>query len=59
MAKSNVSLYEQIIAIYPELTDSPLFLKEIVLQNDSDGKGDWIQEWNYSKPIPDGFKLGK
>jgi hypothetical protein len=29
------------------------------VQNDSDGHGTYIAEWNYSKPIPDGMKVGK
>ena len=54
-----MTLYEEIIAAYPELED-PLFrLQTIVLQNDSDGSGDYIAKWDYSKPIPKGLKLGK
>ena len=34
-------LYDKIIAIYPQLTDND-FLTVIILQNDSDGKGDYI-----------------
>ena len=55
-----MSLYDEIIAVYPELTMSDLFGDGTIrLQNDSDGAGDFIREWNYSKPIPDGLKLGK
>ena len=55
-----MSLYDEIIAVYPELTMSDLFNNgTIMLQNDSDGKGDFIREWNYSKPIPAKLKLGK
>jgi len=54
-----MGIYEQIIAVYPELTDSDIFRKDIIIQNDSDDKGDWLREWNYSKPIPEGLKLGK
>jgi hypothetical protein len=39
-------LYEKIKLIYPELTDND-FLTTIRLQNDSDGKGDYIKEWNH------------
>ena len=39
-------LYEKIIALYPELTDQD-FLTTIRLQNDSDGRGDYIAEWNH------------
>jgi hypothetical protein len=53
-------MYDQIIAAFPELENSRLFADgTIVLQNDSDGTGDYIAAWNYSKPIPDGLKLGK
>lgn len=41
-----MTLYEKIKAIYPELQDSD-FLDTIRLQNDSDGKGDYIKEWNH------------
>ena len=39
-------LYEKIMALYPELTDQD-FLTTIRLQNDSDGRGDYIKEWNH------------
>ena len=41
-----MDLYSKIIALYPELTDRD-FLTVIRLQNDSDGKGDYIKEWNH------------
>lgn len=41
-----MNLYEKIMAIYPSLTDTD-FLTTIRLQNDSDGKGDYIAEWNH------------
>ena len=41
-----MTLYEKIIALYPELTDRD-FMDTIQLQNDSDGKGDYIAEWNH------------
>ena len=41
-----MNLYEKIINIYPELTDND-FMTVITLQNDSDGKGDYIKEWNH------------
>jgi len=53
-----MSLYDQIIEVYPELTDDD-FISTIMLQDDSDGLGDFIAEWNYEKPIPDGLTLGK
>ena len=55
-----MTIYEEIIAKYPELKDSDVLRnKTIILQNDSDGAGDYIAKWEYSKPIPDGLKLGK
>jgi XkdW protein len=39
-------LYEKIIAIYPQLTDNDFFTV-ITLQNDSDGKGDYIAKWDH------------
>jgi hypothetical protein len=55
-----MTLYEKIIDSYPELKNTEDFNNgTIILQNDSDGAGDYIAQWNYSKPIPDGLKLGK
>jgi hypothetical protein len=41
-----MTLYDKIKALYPELTDSD-FMTTIRLQNDSDGKGDYIALWNH------------
>lgn len=41
-----MTLYDKIIALYPDLTDQD-FLTVIRLQNDSDGRGDYIAEWNH------------
>lgn len=41
-----MTLYDKIMALYPELTDAD-FMTVIRLQNDSDGKGDYIAEWNH------------
>jgi hypothetical protein len=41
-----MSLYEKIKAIYPELTVED-FLSVIRLQNDSDGRGDYIAKWEH------------
>jgi hypothetical protein len=55
-----MTLYDQIIATYPELIDADFaFTGSIRLQDDSDGQGAYISKWEYSKPIPDGLKLGK
>ena len=39
-------LYNKIKTIYPQLTDND-FLTVIILQNDSDGKGDYIALWKH------------
>ena len=41
-----MALYARIMAIYPDLTTQD-FLAVIRLQNDSDGKGDYIAAWNH------------
>lgn len=41
-----MTLYEKIIKIYPDLTSND-FITVIRLQNDSDGRGDYIREWNH------------
>ena len=49
-----MELIQKIKNIYQELTDvdfSPT-TGTILLQNDSDGKGDYIKEWNHSLPRP-------
>jgi hypothetical protein len=55
-----MTLWEQIMAVYPELTDAD-FGREgsISLRDDSDGQGAYIAKWEYSKPIPKDMKLGK
>ena len=41
-----MTLYEKIMSLYPELTTQD-FLTVITLQNDSDGKGDYIAKWEH------------
>lgn len=44
-----MTLYEKIKSIYPELTDSDFMPLggTIILQNDSDGKDDYIAKWEH------------
>ena len=44
-----MSLLDKIIKLYPELTidDFIGFTATIALQNDSDGRGDYIKEWEH------------
>jgi hypothetical protein len=39
-------MYDKIKKLYPELTDKD-FTTVITLQNDSDGKGDYIAKWEH------------
>lgn len=53
-----MTLYEQITTIYPVLTleDFIPSFGTITLQNDSDGKGDYIKAWNHPtlpEPTPE------
>jgi len=41
-----MSLFEKIMALYPSLTQQD-FMTVITLQNDSDGKGDYIVKWEH------------
>jgi len=41
-----MTLYEKIRVLYPSLTQQD-FLDTIRLQNDSDGKGDYIAKWEH------------
>jgi hypothetical protein len=41
-----MTLYERIMAIHPSLTQQD-FLTVIHLQNDSDGRGDYIAKWEH------------
>lgn len=41
-----MTLYDRIMAIYPDLTTQD-FLTVIRLQNDSDGRGDYIAAWDH------------
>lgn len=41
-----MTLFEKIMALYPELTNKD-FMTTVILQNDSDGKGDYIAAWNH------------
>lgn len=49
-----MGIYEELIAELPELEGSiEIKRAAIELRNDSDGTGDYIAKWDYSKPIPE------
>ena len=55
-----MSLYHDIIAVYPELTIDDFAPRGVIeLKDDADGVGAYIAKWEYSKPIPEGLFLGK
>lgn len=41
-----MTLYDKIITLYPQLEQQD-FLTTIRLQNDSDGRGDYIASWEH------------
>ena len=53
-----MTLVEKIKQIYPSLIESD-FATVIILQNDSDGKGDYIAKWEHpTLPRPTNEQLG-
>ena len=40
-------MYEKLIKMYPELANFDFASGVIVIQNDSDGKGDYIAKWEH------------
>jgi len=53
-----MNIFDKIKTIYPQLTDADFVPTSgtIFIQNDSDGKGDYIKEWNHptlAKPTPE------
>jgi hypothetical protein len=50
-------LYDKIKQLYPQLEDKD-FMTVITLQNDSDGKGDYIAKWEHTLPRPTDEQLG-
>ena len=41
-----MTLYDKIMQLYPALTTND-FITVITLQNDSDGRGDYIAKWEH------------
>jgi hypothetical protein len=55
-----MDLATQITNAYPELTENDFepIKGSILLKDDGDGI-QYLAKWNYTKPIPDGLKIGK
>jgi len=54
-----MSIVDQIKSAHPSLTDNDFINGSIVVQDDSDGKPEYIRDWNSDLPIPDGMSIGK
>lgn len=53
-----MTLHDKIKQLYPSLTDKD-FMTVVILQNDSDGKGDYIAKWEHpTLPRPTEEQLG-
>ena len=54
-----MDLFTEIVTVYPELTDADFDIRGCIeLRDDGDGI-QYLAKWEYSKPIPEGLKLGK
>jgi hypothetical protein len=42
-----MTLHEKILNLYPDLRTYDFCLGDICLQNDSDGRGDYIAKWDH------------
>lgn len=54
-----MDLWQKIHEAYPEMQSRNFEEFGIVLRDDADEVGPYIEKWQYDKPIPKGLKLGK
>ena len=55
-----MTLWEKITEVYPDLTSEDFGPRgTIVLRDDSDGQGAYIEKWEHALPLPKSFKVGK
>jgi hypothetical protein len=56
-----MSIFDEIIAVYPELESKDFDPNwgTILLRDDSDGRGAYIEKWEYTEPLPEGMTIGK
>jgi len=54
-----MELWQKIHETYPEMQSRNFEEFNIVLRDDSDGQGAYIEKWEYTKPLPEGMKVGK
>lgn len=54
------TIFETILEAYPELVGQErIFFRTIVIRDDIDGIGEYLEKWEYDKPIPEGLTVGK
>lgn len=51
-------MIEELKKIYPDI-ESMIISGDIVIQDDSDGYGEYISKWNVDYCLPEGMKVGK
>ena len=52
-----LTLYDKIIAAFPELTDKDFDSDFGVISLRNDGEGDYIAKWEYSKPLTSALEV--
>ena len=56
------SLYEKLSAEFADEIEAfnyAIFREKIKIQDDLDEAGEYIAAWEYSKPLPKGYSVGK
>ena len=48
-----MAIYDEVIAVFPEIAIEDFYPENgrINLRDDSDGTGEYISKWEYSKPL--------
>lgn len=55
-----MDLFTKIKTTYPELTEEDFYPRTGLITLSDDGDGiQYISKWEYSKPLPEGMKVGK
>ena len=52
-----MTIYDKIVAAFPELTDKDFDSDFGVISLRNDGKGDYIAKWEYIKPLTSELKV--
>jgi hypothetical protein len=54
-----MAIYDTIKTAYPQIEDIDFINGTIMIQDDSDGQGEFLAVWNYSEPLPSTLTVGK